>query len=96
VKTIKDTLHHPCHLLKIPSNLTVTYLRWTERKIIFSCMCTLKSFLSVFPHTVITSCSYQRISYLDIPWNWMLFFCSHALDKIQRMYCTVISTYEYV
>jgi hypothetical protein len=27
VKTIKDTLHHPCHLLKIPSNLTVTYLR---------------------------------------------------------------------
>jgi hypothetical protein len=27
VKTIKDTLHHPCQLLKIPSNLTVTHLR---------------------------------------------------------------------
>lgn len=87
-KTIKDTLPHPCQLLKIPDNLTVTHCRWTKGKIIFPCMYTLKSFLSVFPHTVITSWRYQRISYLDFPWNGM-FFCSHALDKIKRMYCNL-------
>lgn len=32
VKTIKDTLHHPCQFLKIPDNLTVTHLRWMEEK----------------------------------------------------------------